>query len=119
MNTMFIGRTPTNAEIEKLRLSLSTYQDGTGQLVFKSDNSLPGWRDFERSVALAFDGIAQESKAIFDVLIPAPQNPRINIGISCLSLCRKVSWDMGLGSVSLRIFRIFGRRLMECESSLL
>lgn len=83
MNTMFIGRTPTNSEIEKLRLSLSTYQDGTGQLVSNPDNSLPGWRDFERSVALAFDGIAQESKAMFDVLIPTPQNPRINIGISC------------------------------------
>ena len=83
MNAMFTGRIPTNGEIEKLRLSLSTFQDGTGQLAPKPDNSLPGWRDFERSVALAFNGVAQESKAVFDVLIPTPQNPRIDIGISC------------------------------------
>ena len=83
MNAMFTGRIPTNGEIEKLRLSLSTFQDGTGQLAPKPDNSLPGWRDFERSVALAFNGVAQESKAVFDVLIPTPQNSRINIGISC------------------------------------
>lgn len=83
MNAMFTGRIPTNGEIEKLRLSLSTFQDGTGQFASKPDNSLPGWRDFERSVALAFGGIAQESKAVFDVLIPTAQDPSINIGISC------------------------------------
>lgn len=83
MNYMFTGSTPTKGQIERLRLILSIYQDGTGQLVFEPEKSLPGWRDFERSVALAFDGIAQESKAIFDVLIPISQDPEINIGISC------------------------------------
>jgi hypothetical protein len=74
---------PTKGQIEKLRLILSTYQDGTGQLVFEPGKSLPGWRDFERSVALAFDGLAQESKAIFDVLVPISQDPEMNFGISC------------------------------------
>jgi hypothetical protein len=83
MSYVFTGSTPTKGQIEKLRLILSTYQDGAGQLVFEPGKSLPGWRDFERSVALAFDGIAQESKAIFDVLVPIPQNPKINLGISC------------------------------------
>lgn len=62
---------------------MSTYQDGTGQLVFEPGKSLPGWRDFERSVALAFNGVAQESKAIFDVLVPISPNPETNFGISC------------------------------------
>lgn len=83
MSYTFKGSIPTKGQIEKLRLVLSTYQDGTGQLIFEPEKSLPGWRDFERSVAIAFDGIAQESKAIFDVLIPTAQNQDINIGISC------------------------------------
>ena len=68
MPTPFADRVPTKGELEKLRLILSTYQDGTGMLNLKGRN-LPGWRDFERAVALAFDGEAQESKAVFDVLL--------------------------------------------------
>lgn len=83
MSYMFTGSIPSNGQIEKLRLILSAYQDGMGQLVFEPDKSLPGWRDFERSVALAFDGVAQESKAIFDVLVPISQDPELNYGISC------------------------------------
>ncbi len=45
--------------------------------------TLPGWRDFERTVAAAFNGLAQESKAIFDVLMPEPEVIGIYAGISC------------------------------------
>ena len=83
MSYDFIGSIPTFTQIEKLRLILSTFQDGTGQLVFEPGKSLPGWRDFERSVALAFGGTAQESKTIFDVLVPILQSPVINYGLSC------------------------------------
>ncbi|OQY16406.1 MAG: hypothetical protein B6I36_10275 [Desulfobacteraceae bacterium 4572_35.1] len=83
MNYVFAGSIPAKGQVEKLRLTLSTYQDGTGQLVFELGKSLPGWRDFERSVALAFAGIAQESKAIFDVLVPISENPEMSFGISC------------------------------------
>ncbi len=83
MRYIFKGTIPTKGQIEKLRLTLSTYQDGTGQLVFEPESSLPGWRDFERSVALAFAGVAQESKAIFDILVPLSPNTEINFGISC------------------------------------
>jgi len=69
-------------EVEKLRLILSTYQDGTGMLAQKDGSTLPGWRDFERSVALAFGGEAQESKAIFDVLLPTDKPDRY-YGLSC------------------------------------
>lgn len=79
-----IQRDPTPVEVERLRLVLSTYQDGFGMLaVPDSARTLPGWRDFERSVAAAFGGTPSESKAIFDVLIPDPENMGVEYGLSC------------------------------------
>ena len=75
-------KSPSPSEVEKLRLVLSSYQDGTGQLAQSDGYTLPGWRDFERSVAIIFGGIAQESKAIFDVLVPIPDDQNY-YGISC------------------------------------
>lgn len=83
MNDAFTGNPPSIGQVEKLRLLLSTYQDGTGQIVYQPNTSLPGWRDFERSVALAFSGIAQESKAIFDVLVSVLPESKMYYGISC------------------------------------
>lgn len=79
----FVDRPPTDAEIEKFRLILSTYQDGTGMLMQKSGRTLPGWRDFERSVAVAFNGRALESKYIYDVLLPNPEILNSYYGVSC------------------------------------
>jgi hypothetical protein len=79
----FAQRPPSVREVQKLRLILSTYQDGTGQLVVRDGSTLPGWRDFERSVALAFGGQSKESKYIFDVLIPDPHRPGMTYGLSC------------------------------------
>jgi hypothetical protein len=89
----FAQRPPTELEIERLRLILSTYQDGSGQYQISNqarkwadDNhakTLPGWRDFERAVAMAYNGIAPENKAIYDVLLPDPRRKGINFGISC------------------------------------
>jgi hypothetical protein len=73
---------PNPNQVERLRLLLSTYQDGTGMLIIQK-RSLPGWRDFERSVALAFGGRAAESKAIFDVVLPNGENPGTFVGLSC------------------------------------
>src|SRR5690242_10859023 len=72
---------PTSAQIEKLRLILSTYQDGTGMII-KDGRNLPGWRDFERAVAIAFNGKAQESKHVFDVIVPG-KDDEDPYGISC------------------------------------
>lgn len=83
MTTPLVDRNPTDKEFERFRLILSTYQDGSGQQATKSGTTLPGWRDFERAVALAFGGIPQESKYIFDVLIPDPKRRNVHFGISC------------------------------------
>ena len=74
----------TAKELEKVRLLLSTYQDGYGMLRNKragSNLTLPGWRDYERVVAVAFNGRAVESKALFDVEIDHPDGTKY--GISC------------------------------------
>ncbi len=80
MSLAFVDRNPTPAEIERLRLVLSTFQDGTGM---NAGGTLPGWRDFERAIAAVFGGIAQESKAVFDVLLNDEIKPDIYYGLSC------------------------------------
>lgn len=82
MTIPFVTRNPTDGEIERFRLILSTYQDGSGMLKRK-DRTLPGWRDFERSIAAAFSGEAQESKWIYDVTIASPEENTIRFGLSC------------------------------------
>ncbi|MGI4787404.1 MAG: hypothetical protein ACRYFS_00995 [Janthinobacterium lividum] len=83
MSSAFVGRNPSAQEIERLRLILSSYQDGTGMLSVSNGRTLPGWRDFERAVALAFNGIGPENKAIFDVLLTDEVQPNAKYGLSC------------------------------------
>jgi hypothetical protein len=79
----FNGITPSFQIFQKLRLILSTYQDGSGQLYVAGNKTLPGWRDFERSVAIAFHGSSQESKSIFDVIVSDAEGEGRYYGISC------------------------------------
>ncbi|MCP4428826.1 MAG: hypothetical protein GY803_30440 [Chloroflexi bacterium] len=81
MKLPFVDRNPTKAEVERLRLILSTYQDGSGMLK-RFEYTLPGWRDFERSVAVAFEGKALESKWIYDVVLNRSESS-VQYGISC------------------------------------
>lgn len=76
MSIPFVERPPTGAETERVRLILSTYQDGSGMLK-RGERTLPGWRDFERSVAAVFKGRTTESKWIYDVILQE------RYGISC------------------------------------
>jgi hypothetical protein len=76
-------------------LILSTFQDGTGMLRIKG-RSLPGWRDFERAVAIAVGGTAQESKAVFDVQLTAPaaeRRPRYGVSCKMRSELRRIERD--------------------------
>ncbi len=85
MSLAFVERAPTAGELEKIRLLLSTYQDGTGMLAADDGKTRPGWRDFERAVALALTGKASESKEIFDVVLSHPEMPSSapKYGLSC------------------------------------
>ncbi len=51
-------------------------------MLVSEDFTLPGWRDFERTVAAVLGGTTLESKFIYDVLIEIGQG-RDPIGISC------------------------------------
>ena len=104
----FAERPPSEREIERLRLILSTYQDGTGMLASDSGATLPGWRDFERSVALAFDGIASENKDIFDVRLPDPQSTGAFFGISC-KMRRELSKIDRNGRVTIEVSNSSGK----------
>ena len=69
MGYPFRDRPPTDPELERLVLALSTYRDGSGQ-VMAAKRSQPGWRDFERATASALSGVCPENKGVFDVLMP-------------------------------------------------
>ncbi|MDX6308448.1 MAG: hypothetical protein QOI06_1494 [Nocardioidaceae bacterium] len=69
-------------ELEQMRLILSTFRDGSGQVILKaSGESMPGFRDFERATAVVCGGTTAEDKGIFDVLIPV--SGRLPYGVSC------------------------------------
>jgi hypothetical protein len=103
-----VDRPPTGREVERLRLILSTYQDGTGRYPAGGSLTVPGWRDFERAVALAFGGEAQESKAVFDVLLPSESNPRVSYGLSC-KMRRELDKVERTGRVSLELSNSAGQ----------
>lgn len=72
----------TDRELEQMRLILSTFRDGGGQNVLKRvATSMPGFRDFERTVATVCGGEAREDKGVFDVLVPVESS--LPFGISC------------------------------------
>lgn len=52
-------------------------------LAAQEGRTLPGWRDFERAVALAFDGDGPENKAVFDVLLADQDKADVKYGLSC------------------------------------
>ncbi len=70
--------------------------------------TLPGWRDFERAVALAFNGEAQESKAIFDVLLPSAASPHVRYGLSC-KMRRELNKIERTGRVSIELSNSAGQ----------
>jgi len=83
LSLAFVERPPSAQEMERLRLILSTYQDGTGMLAAEGGLTLPGWRDFERAVALTFGGDGPENKAVFDVLLTNQNDATVKYGLSC------------------------------------
>ncbi len=107
MTIPLIDRDPTALEVEKFRLILSTYQDGSGQLAAKGNLTLPGWRDFERTVAATFGGESQENKLVFDVLLFSSV-PGIRYGISC-KMRRTLDDTMRTGRVMLELSNSAGK----------
>lgn len=82
MAVPFVTRNPTAEEVERLRLALSTFTDGSGMLSRPDGKSAPGWRDVERAVADVLGGVGTEDKGVFDVYIPDPDRPGVDYGLS-------------------------------------
>ena len=73
---------PMNSdEVERMRLVLSTFRDGSGQFVKSIGGYMPGYLDFERATALVCGGDTSEDKGIFDVAVPVPGG--LPFGVSC------------------------------------
>lgn len=69
-------------EMERLRLTLSSFRDGSGQVALKrTDASMPGFRDYERTLAAVLGGSTTENKGIFDLEVPTMDN--LPFGVSC------------------------------------
>ena len=69
------------AEVERMRLALSTFCDGSGQFVKSIGKYMPGYLDFERATALVCGGDTSEDKGIFDISVPVPGG--LPFGVSC------------------------------------
>lgn len=108
MSIPFVDRDPTQNEFERFRLILSTYQDGSGQQALSNNRTLPGWRDFERSVSVAFSGMAQENKFIFDVLLPDESRNGVYFGVSC-KMRRTLNDTKRTGRVTLELSNSSGK----------
>ena len=115
MSAPFVDRDPNQNEFECFRLILSAYQDGSGQQALHGGQTLPGWRDFERSIATAFGGNAQENKFIFDVLLRDNSRENVYLGVSC-KMRRTLNDTKRTGRVTLELSNSSGkfwRRLNE------
>ncbi|HLA64235.1 MAG TPA: hypothetical protein VK610_07390 [Rhodothermales bacterium] len=82
----FADRPPSDAELERLRLVMSTYQDGSGQIVKGMNIPFPDGWDFESCITAVFGGtqLPKYDKSIFDVLIPySHMGNMVKYGLSC------------------------------------
>jgi hypothetical protein len=86
----FIDRQPTSSEVERLRLILSTFCDGSGM---NDGGTMPGWRDVERTVAAALDGRASENKDVFDVILRYTSQEDVGLSIKCKNLAGRDALD--------------------------
>src|SRR5437773_5771364 len=104
-------------QVEQIRLLMSTYQDGTGQLRIKDGTTLPNWRDFERSVATTFKGFAFENKGFLDVVIDGKEiKDRGRIGISC-KMRNTLASFISNGSISMELTNALNKFWTELQKS--
>jgi hypothetical protein len=80
-NQAIKDRPMTEDEVERMRLALSTFRDGSGQFLKRHRIYMPDYLDFERATALVCEGQTSEDKGVFDVTVPVPGGKPF--GISC------------------------------------
>ena len=85
MPNAFIHRNPTADEVERIRLSISSFQDGSGQEKDADGTTRAGWRDLERVIAEILGGEGGENKDVFDVIVPSADDGNTAFGLSLKS----------------------------------
>lgn len=85
MSIAFINRQPTQNELDRWKLIMSTFNDGSGQERDKSGGTRLGWRDIERVVSVMLGGNGGEDKQLFDVVIQEHADPNKYYGVSVKS----------------------------------
>lgn len=81
----FILNSPSPSDIERLRLLISVFRDGTGNQRETASTSRADWRQLERCVAEYVGAIGGEDKQIFDVIAPNKSNNKLFYGLSVKS----------------------------------
>ena len=110
MSVPFVTRPPSAREVERIRLTMSVFCDGSGQEMESDGSTRPGWRDIERAFACALGGAGPENKAVFDVIVPSSRERGVDYGLSIKS--KTLSRRTALGDLEVE-----GRVYMELTNS--
>jgi len=69
-------RDPSPDEVERFRLMLSVFKDGSGNVRMDDGTTRADWRQVERTLAECFGGATNEDKGVFDVILkPTDDEP--------------------------------------------
>lgn len=105
----------TPDELERMRLLLSVFRDGSGQFLSKLKTYMPDFLAFERATAIVCGGETTENKGIFDVLVPGGDG-QAPVGISCKMATAQPqdrSWFMELSNSAKKFHDAFGKAGIE------
>ena len=86
MSIPFVTRAPRKEDVERLRLAVSTFTDGSGMLKEPDGSTIPGWRVWERTVAEVLGGVTTEGKGVFDVLVEEDQRSTHGLSVKSREL---------------------------------
>ena len=85
MALSFVTRPSSAQEINRLRLFISTFGDGSGNQRGLDNTTRADWRQLERCVAEFVGAVGGENKEIFDVLAPDDSDCNLLYGLSVKS----------------------------------
>ena len=116
-SVLFAERKWTSTELERLRLLLSTYQDGSGQVTKATKGkSIPDGWDFEDCVAALIgtdEEVPRYAKDVFDLVVPL-NSPKggARFGISC-----KMKAELVKAGKSIKASKTDGRAYLELSNA--
>jgi len=80
----FVTKRPDESDLQRLRLLISVFQDGSGEERDPWGRTRAGWKQLERIVAELIGGHSLEQKAVYDIIVTSEVDASI-IGVSVKS----------------------------------